>query len=117
MQFVDDQHGSPTFTADLAAALVTLGTERRPGIFHITNSGATTWWAFVRAVLAEVGADPERVHPISSSRTDAAPAGAPPGQLGARQHGAATEWLARPAALAGRPVPTGPALEAQGGHA
>jgi dTDP-4-dehydrorhamnose reductase len=67
LQFVDDQHGSPTFTADLAAALVTLGTERRPGTFHITNSGATTWWAFVRAVLAEVGGDPERVHPIGTA--------------------------------------------------
>ena len=67
LRFVDDQHGSPTFTADLAAALVTLGTERRPGTFHITNSGATTWWAFVRAVLAEVGADPERVHAIGTS--------------------------------------------------
>jgi dTDP-4-dehydrorhamnose reductase len=67
LRFVDDQHGSPTFTADLAPALVTLGTERRPGIFHVTNSGATTWWGLVRAVLTEAGADPERVHPIKTA--------------------------------------------------
>jgi len=67
LQFVDDQHGSPTFTADLAPAVVTLGLDRRPGIFHVTNGGATTWWGFVRAVLAEAGADPERVHPISTA--------------------------------------------------
>jgi dTDP-4-dehydrorhamnose reductase len=67
LHFVDDQHGSPTFTADLAPAIVTLGLDRRPGIFHVTNSGATTWWGFVRAVLAEAGADPERVQPISTA--------------------------------------------------
>ena len=31
LRFVDDQHGSPTFTADLAPAVVTLGLDRRPG--------------------------------------------------------------------------------------
>jgi dTDP-4-dehydrorhamnose reductase len=67
LRFVDDQHGSPTFTADLAPAVVTLGLDRRPGIFHVTNGGATTWWGFVRAVLAEAGTDPERVHPISTA--------------------------------------------------
>jgi dTDP-4-dehydrorhamnose reductase len=70
LRFVDDQHGSPTFTADLAPAIVTLGLDRRPGIFHVTNSGATTWWGFVRAVLAEAGADPERVLPIRTSDLD-----------------------------------------------
>ena len=67
LTFVDDQHGSPTFTADLAPAVVTLGLDRRPGTFHVTNGGATTWWGFVRAVLAEAGADPERVRPISTA--------------------------------------------------
>jgi dTDP-4-dehydrorhamnose reductase len=70
LTFVDDQHGSPTFTADLAGAIVTLGTDRRPGIFHVTNSGATTWWGFVRAVLEAAGDDPERVHPITSADLD-----------------------------------------------
>ncbi len=70
LRFVDDQHGSPTFTADLAPAIVTLGLDRRPGIFHLTNGGATTWWGFVRAVLSEAGADPERVRPISTAELD-----------------------------------------------
>ena len=70
LRFVDDQHGSPTFTADLAPAIVTLGLDRRPGVFHVTNSGATTWWGFVRAVLAEAGADPERVLPIRTAELD-----------------------------------------------
>ena len=70
LRFVDDQHGSPTFTADLAPAVVTLGLDRRPGIFHATNSGATTWWGLVRAVLAEAGGDPERVQPIGTAELD-----------------------------------------------
>ena len=72
LRFVDDQHGSPTFTADLAPALVTLGLDRRPGVFHVTNSGATTWWGFVRAVLAEAGGDPERVKPVTTADLDPA---------------------------------------------
>jgi dTDP-4-dehydrorhamnose reductase len=70
LHFVDDQHGSPTFTADLAPAIVTLGLDRRPGIFHVTNSGATSWWGLVRAVLSEAGADPERVRPIATAALD-----------------------------------------------
>ncbi len=66
LKFVDDQRGSPTFTADLAAAIVTLGAERLRGLFHVTNSGDTTWYGFVRAVLKCRGHDPERVEPIST---------------------------------------------------
>ena len=70
LRFVDDQHGSPTFTADLAPAIVTLGTNRRPGIFHVTNSGTTSWWGFARAVLEAIGADPARVQPIATADLD-----------------------------------------------
>ena len=74
LKFVDDQQGSPTFTADLAPAIVTLGLDRRPGIFHVTNSGVTTWCGFARAILTAAGADAERVKPIrTSDRDDPAP--------------------------------------------
>ncbi len=67
LRFVDDQHGSPTFTADLAAAVVTLALDRRPGTFHVTNQGATTWYGFVRAVVEAAGGDPSRVEPIATA--------------------------------------------------
>lgn len=67
LRFVDDQHGSPTFAADLAAALVTLATDRRPGVYHVTNQGHTTWFGFVQAVLAAAGGDPGRVEPIATA--------------------------------------------------
>jgi dTDP-4-dehydrorhamnose reductase len=70
LRFIDDQHGSPTFTADLAPALVTLGMGKRPGIFHVTNRGATTWWGLVRATLAAVGGDPHRVQAITTAELD-----------------------------------------------
>jgi len=68
MRFVDDQRGSPSFTADLAAALVLLSTERLPGVFHLTNQGATTWFEFARAVMSVSGQDPQRVMPISTAQ-------------------------------------------------
>ncbi len=66
LRFVDDQHGSPTVAADLAEMLVTLGLERRPGLFHVTNTGATTWYGFARVVLAAAGGDPGRVETIAT---------------------------------------------------
>ncbi|HTX62794.1 MAG TPA: dTDP-4-dehydrorhamnose reductase [Acidimicrobiales bacterium] len=70
LRFVDDQHGSPTFTADLAAAIVTLGLDRRPGTYHVTNTGSTSWFGFVRAVLEASGQDAGRVEPISTGELD-----------------------------------------------
>ncbi len=70
LRFVNDQHGSPTFTADLATALVRLALDRRPGTFHVTNQGETTWFGFARGVLAAAGLDPGRVEPITTSDLD-----------------------------------------------
>lgn len=70
LRFVDDQHGSPTFTADLAPALAVLAKRRLGGVFHLTNSGTTSWHGFARAVLEAAGEDPERVLPIATADLD-----------------------------------------------
>ena len=70
LRFVDDQWGSPTFTADLAGVLAVLATERLPGTFHVTNSGVTSWFGFARAVLEVAGHDPARVEPIATADLD-----------------------------------------------
>lgn len=70
LRFVDDQRGSPTIAADLAERLVTLALERRSGLFHVTNAGATTWYGFARAVLSAAGHDPGRVVPIATADLD-----------------------------------------------
>jgi dTDP-4-dehydrorhamnose reductase len=66
LRFVSDQRGHPTFADDLAGMLIRLGIERRPGLFHVTNQGAVSWYEFVREILALVGGDPGRVEPIAS---------------------------------------------------
>jgi dTDP-4-dehydrorhamnose reductase len=70
LRCVDDQRGCPTFTGDLARMLIQLGVARRPGLFHVTNQGATTWYRFARDVLEAAGLDPERVQPIGTADLD-----------------------------------------------
>ena len=52
---VADQIGSPTYTPDLAAAILNLLDADARGIFHVTNSGQTNWLEFARAALDEFG--------------------------------------------------------------
>jgi len=66
---VADQHGSPTWSRDLAAGLVALGESGvSPGVYHCTNAGDTTWFGLARAVFSELGADPDRIHPTTTDR-------------------------------------------------
>jgi len=64
---VDDQHGCPTFADDLAGMIRRLVVGRRPGTFHVTNQGATTWYAFARAVVETAGLDVGLVQPITTA--------------------------------------------------
>jgi dTDP-4-dehydrorhamnose reductase len=70
LAFVDDQHGCPSFTADLAPALRRLAASRLPGTFHLTNAGATTWHRFVQAIVVACGGSADQVRPISTSQLD-----------------------------------------------
>ena len=67
LRFVDDQWGSPTFTADLAGRLAVLATDRVPGTYHVTNAGVTSWYGFARAVVEAAGDDPDRVEAIATA--------------------------------------------------
>jgi dTDP-4-dehydrorhamnose reductase len=67
LTFVDDQHGFPTFTPDLASMVRRLVEARMPGRFHVTNQGPTTWFEFARAVLEAAGRDPGKVRPIATA--------------------------------------------------
>ncbi|HEY9475837.1 MAG TPA: dTDP-4-dehydrorhamnose reductase [Mycobacteriales bacterium] len=69
LDVVDDQRGSPTWSRDLAGGLVALACSgARPGVYHCTNGGDTTWYGLARAVFEELGADPSRVRPTTSDR-------------------------------------------------
>jgi dTDP-4-dehydrorhamnose reductase len=59
---VDDQIGSPTSAADLAAALLTIAIrlveddEAPNGTFHFSNAGAVSWAGFAAEIFAQSGA-------------------------------------------------------------
>jgi len=65
---VDDQHGQPTWTVDVARQIIELArSAAAPGIYHATSSGQTTWFGLAREIFGLLGADPARVRPIPSS--------------------------------------------------
>jgi len=70
LQVVDDQLGSPTSTQDLARGLAALLERGSTGVLHGVNAGECSRFAFARAILAEAGLDPARVHPV---KTEAMP--------------------------------------------
>jgi len=68
LQVVDDQHGQPTWSRDLAEHIATLVDLDVPaGIFHGTNSGATTWFGLAQRVFELAGLDPQRIQPTDSA--------------------------------------------------
>lgn len=67
---VDDQTGSPTFTADLAGTLLDLAEAGAAGTFHCTGSGSCTWREFAVEILEQSGyANP--VEPLTSAEAAA----------------------------------------------
>jgi dTDP-4-dehydrorhamnose reductase len=63
LRMVADQRLSPTYTADLAAALVDAVASGASGVIHLTSSGECSWYEFTRAILdlAGVGVPVEAV--------------------------------------------------------
>lgn len=49
---VADQHGQPTWTADVAAQIMALiDRSAPPGIYHATSAGQTTWFGFAEEIF------------------------------------------------------------------
>jgi dTDP-4-dehydrorhamnose reductase len=68
VRVVSDQMGQPTSAIDLAKQLVELALSNSPaGVYHGTNSGQGTWFKFAQEIFKLVGADTNRVIPVSSS--------------------------------------------------
>jgi dTDP-4-dehydrorhamnose reductase len=71
LRVVNDQVCTPTFTQDLAEAVVRLVTPQCEGLFHLTNGGACTWHEFAQAIFAEISLAID-VEPITSAQFGAA---------------------------------------------
>ncbi|MBI3581090.1 MAG: dTDP-4-dehydrorhamnose reductase [Nitrospinae bacterium] len=51
IRMVTDQKSSPTYSEDLAAAIIKLLGKKASGIYHVSNSGSATWHEFAKAVM------------------------------------------------------------------
>ena len=74
LRFVDDQIGSPTAAADLAAGLVALVRDRPPGLFHVAGSGEASWFEAISFAVEAAGGSRSQVSPITSAELDPQPA-------------------------------------------
>lgn len=56
LKVVNDQHGKPTYTKDLAVFLKHLVTSHAPsGIYHGVNEQETTWFDFTKEIFSQAG--------------------------------------------------------------
>jgi len=63
IKVVDNQYGSPTYTCDLAKAIMNIAAKySTSGLFHLTGGPKTTWYDFAKEILKN--------HPIKVLPTD-----------------------------------------------
>jgi dTDP-4-dehydrorhamnose reductase len=65
IKVVNDQRGSPTYTRDLADAIIKICHANARGILHCTNSRDCTWYDFAAEILRQSGKT-TRVRPTTS---------------------------------------------------
>ena len=63
---VDDQIGSPTYTADLAVLLCDMIQTEKYGVYHATNEGLCSWYEFASEIFRQAGMDQVKVTPVTS---------------------------------------------------
>jgi dTDP-4-dehydrorhamnose reductase len=66
LSVVNDQHCTPTATRDLAAATAELIETDKFGLYHATNSGATTWHDLAGEIFRQAGID-VKLKPITTA--------------------------------------------------
>ncbi len=57
LRVVDDQIGSPTYTYDLACALMQLVRTEQYGVYHAVGDGSCSWYHFARTIFELCGMD------------------------------------------------------------
>lgn len=65
LSVVTDEHGSPTYTKDLAALLIQMLQSDKYGIYHATNAGFTNWYDFAVAIFKAKNL-PTTVHSVQA---------------------------------------------------
>jgi dTDP-4-dehydrorhamnose reductase len=57
VEVVGDQRGSPTYSVDLARAILQLCQNGASGIVHATNQGECSWYEFAKEIISMAGLD------------------------------------------------------------
>jgi dTDP-4-dehydrorhamnose reductase len=65
LDVVNDQRGCPSYTLDLARAVIALCRKHAEGIVHVTNTGDCTWFEFAEEIVRSAGLS-TAVRPVSS---------------------------------------------------
>jgi dTDP-4-dehydrorhamnose reductase len=67
LNVVNDQVGAPTWTFDLASAIIEiLDKKPKPGIYHITNSESCSWFEFAQEIAKTLNIEENLVKPTDS---------------------------------------------------
>ncbi len=69
LRIVDDVTCSPSYTFDVATAIRAIVRYERYGVYHVTNSGACTWYEFAREILRQANLTTE----LTATTADAFP--------------------------------------------
>lgn len=67
LKIISDQRGAPTYTVDLARALVDMAIGAAGGVVHVTNSGACSWYEFAQEIFALSGVNPLSLIPCATA--------------------------------------------------
>lgn len=96
LQVVNDQHGCPTGTVDLAEAVLRFVQTARYGTYHAVNTGSATWYEFARKSFELAGNDKVSVKPVTTAEF-VRPAPRPPySPMDTRLLSLALGWQMRP---------------------
>jgi len=73
LNVVADQTGTPTNAADLAQAIIHIldfseANEFKPGVYHYSDEGITTWYDFTLAIHKDAGITTCKVNPITTDQ-------------------------------------------------
>lgn len=66
LKIVNDQRGNPTYTLDLAQAILRLLNGKAYGIYHIVNEGNCAWHELAVEIFRQLGV-PQEIIPITSA--------------------------------------------------
>jgi dTDP-4-dehydrorhamnose reductase len=67
IEVVQDQLGSPTYTADLSRVIAAFVSKDLQGVFHVSNGGSCSWYDFALEIVRLANASEVKIMPISSA--------------------------------------------------